>query len=57
MIECAKIHNINPEDYLRYTIGHGKASECIKCGKCEKECPQHLPIREHLKLVAKDLSE
>ena len=20
----------NPEDYLRYTIGHGKASECIK---------------------------
>lgn len=27
---------------------HGKASECIKCGKCEKACPQHLSIREYL---------
>lgn len=43
----------NPEDYLRYTIGHGKASECIKCGKCEKECPQHLPIRSLMEDIAK----
>jgi len=28
--------------------GCGKASECIKCGKCEKACPQHLSIREYL---------
>ena len=32
---------------------HSKASECIKCGKCEKVCPQKLPIRELLIDVAK----
>ena len=39
--------------YRRLAENFGKASDCISCGKCEKVCPQHLPIRNHLKLVAK----
>ncbi len=34
---------------------HGKASDCLKCGKCEKRCPQHLPIRNYLEDVASAL--
>ncbi|MDR1797650.1 MAG: aldo/keto reductase [Clostridiales Family XIII bacterium] len=29
-----------------------KASACVACGKCEAECPQHLPIAEAMKQAA-----
>ena len=38
--------------YGVHTKNNGKASDCIKCGKCEKICPQHLKIRELLVDVA-----
>ena len=31
------------------------ASNCVKCGKCEKHCPQHIPIREKLEEAKKEL--
>ena len=31
------------------------ASNCIGCGKCEKHCPQQLPIRQALKQAQKEL--
>ena len=31
------------------------ASQCVGCGKCEKHCPQHLPIRQYLKEAQKEL--
>ncbi len=37
--------------YETYAETHGKASDCIGCHKCEKICPQHFPIVEHLKQV------
>lgn len=37
--------------------GKGKASACVKCGRCEKACPQHLHIRELLETVAKEFEK
>lgn len=37
--------------------GKTRADNCIKCGKCEKACPQHLKIRDDLEQVAKLIAE
>ena len=39
------------------TRDSGKASDCIKCGKCEKACPQKLKIRELLEKVAEEFEK
>ena len=39
--------------YINLSTNHGKAKDCIDCKQCEKACPQHLPIVEHLKDVSK----
>ncbi|SDF38016.1 aldo/keto reductase [Sporomusa acidovorans] len=38
--------------YLNLTSNHGKAGDCIECKQCEKACPHHLKIVEHLKDVS-----
>lgn len=40
--------------YERSIKEKGKASDCIGCAGCESKCPQHLKIREDLKIVEKE---
>lgn len=39
--------------------GHGKkpAKDCLKCGACERVCPQHIAIRKELARTAEALGE
>lgn len=60
LFSCMNAKALNPNDWNPnfyyesvHTQNGRKASDCIKCGKCEKICPQHLPIRNLLEDVAK----
>lgn len=50
-IDAAK----HQEDWLVNDHGKKRACECIKCGKCEEVCPQHIKIREQLEVCAQKL--
>ena len=43
------------EEWLVKWHGKNSAKDCIKCGACEKVCPQHIQIRKELVTVAKTL--
>ena len=52
-------HDWNADCYYEdvHTAPGRKASDCLKCGKCEKVCPQHLPIRKLLEQVAAEFEK
>ena len=51
----SKAQALHQEGWLVGGHGRKSANECVKCGKCEEVCPQHIKIREELEKVAEKL--
>ena len=50
-----KLYNDWNADFYYHSVHTApgrRASDCLGCGRCEKACPQHLPIRALLRTVA-----
>lgn len=54
--EFKSVSNENYMEVLK-SAESAKASECIKCGKCEHSCPQNLNIRKLLEEVANEFEK
>ena len=52
-------HDWNADFYYNnvYTGAGRRASDCVQCGRCEKVCPQHLPIRRLLTEIAAEFEK
>ena len=58
VMNAKQIHRDWNADYYydeTYTKSGGRASDCIRCGKCEAMCPQKLPIRASLARLQEEL--
>ena len=61
---CNDLHRFGPSQmrnvrrrFRQLAERNGKPSDCVKCGKCEERCPQHLTIRSYLEKAGEILEQ